>query len=224
MGIVYSPRVVRDGLVLYLDAANVKSYSGSGTAWNDLSGQGNNGTLVNGVSYSTDNKGAMVFDGVNDYVSLPGIIFEKPFTLNLMCSAAEIKNQGFYSSRTIIGKGISIFALFSGSNTIRFDTGDNQWTTGYIIPLSEIVNLTLVVDDNSKKIYVNGILQYSISFTGQVNDISQNVTTIGCSQVDGISFDNFLNGSIPMVQAYNRALTAAEIQQNFEAMRGRYGI
>jgi hypothetical protein len=68
MGIAYNTSIVRDGLVLYLDAANKKSYSGTGTVWKDLSGQSNNGTLVNGVGYSSDNKGAMAFDGVDDYV------------------------------------------------------------------------------------------------------------------------------------------------------------
>ena len=61
--------IVTDGLVLCLDAANPKSYPGSGTTWTDLSGNGNNGTLVNGVGYNSDNGGSLSFDGVNDYVS-----------------------------------------------------------------------------------------------------------------------------------------------------------
>jgi hypothetical protein len=63
------PNIVTDGLVLYLDAANQKSYPGTGTTWNDLSGNGNNGTLVNGPTFNSDNNGSIVFDGVDDYVN-----------------------------------------------------------------------------------------------------------------------------------------------------------
>jgi hypothetical protein len=67
MGIAYNPAIIRSNLVLCLDAANPKSYPGSGTTWTDLSGFGNNGTLINGVGYSSDNLGSLSFDGVNDY-------------------------------------------------------------------------------------------------------------------------------------------------------------
>jgi hypothetical protein len=67
MALSHSPSIVTDGLVLCLDAGNPKSYPGSGTTWTDLSGNGNNGTLVNGVGYSGDNLGSLSFDGVNDY-------------------------------------------------------------------------------------------------------------------------------------------------------------
>jgi hypothetical protein len=70
MGIAYNPRTITDGLVLCLDAANSKSYPGSGTTWTDLSGLGNTGTLVNGVGYSGDNLGSLSFDGSNDRVEL----------------------------------------------------------------------------------------------------------------------------------------------------------
>lgn len=64
------PNIVTDGLVLYLDAANTKSYPGSGTTWNDLSGNGNNGTLINGYIFNSIGNGNLVFDGSNDYVNI----------------------------------------------------------------------------------------------------------------------------------------------------------
>ncbi len=70
MSLHHSPRIVTDGLVLYLDAANPKSYPGTGTSWYDLSGNGNNGTLVNGIGYDSNNRGSMVFDGVDDFISI----------------------------------------------------------------------------------------------------------------------------------------------------------
>ena len=64
----YNPSIVTDGLVLCVDAANTKSYPGSGTTWTDISSKGNNGTLTNGPTFSSGNGGAIVFDGTNDYV------------------------------------------------------------------------------------------------------------------------------------------------------------
>jgi hypothetical protein len=69
MGFYRGPHIVTDGLILSLDAANNKSYPRSGTTWNDLSGNGNNGTLVNGPTFSSANGGSIVFDGTNDVVS-----------------------------------------------------------------------------------------------------------------------------------------------------------
>jgi len=68
MGAAAGPDIVEDGLVLCLDAANPKSYPGSGNTWTDLRGNGNDGTLVNGVGYDSANNGSMVFDGVDDSI------------------------------------------------------------------------------------------------------------------------------------------------------------
>ena len=78
MGVFAGPEIVEDGLVLALDAGNTKSYPGSGTTWTDLSGNGNNGSLVNGVGYNSGNLGSLSFDGVNDYVNF-GNIFNDVF-------------------------------------------------------------------------------------------------------------------------------------------------
>jgi hypothetical protein len=69
MGLGHSPSIVRDGLVLYLDAANPKSYPGSGTTWFDLKGTSNS-TLSNGPTFVNSNKGYFSFDGVNDYTQI----------------------------------------------------------------------------------------------------------------------------------------------------------
>ena len=72
MALAHSPRIVRDGLAFYLDAANTKSYPGSGTTWTDISGKGNDGTLTNGPTFSSDNLGSIVFDGSNDHIGSIG--------------------------------------------------------------------------------------------------------------------------------------------------------
>ena len=68
MSFSYSPKIITDGLVLYLDAANPYSYVSGSTVWNDISRGGNNGTLINGPTFSSANNGSIVFDGTNDYV------------------------------------------------------------------------------------------------------------------------------------------------------------
>ena len=79
----HSPRIITNGLVLALDAANVKSYPGSGTVWKDLSGNNNNGTLVNGVGYNSGNLGYLAFDGTYDYVSINYPAFTSPTELSI---------------------------------------------------------------------------------------------------------------------------------------------
>ena len=74
MAFNYSPNIITDGLVLYLDAANTKSYPGSGTTWRDLSKSQLNGTLTNGPTFNSSNGGSIVFDGVDDYVNLGNVL------------------------------------------------------------------------------------------------------------------------------------------------------
>ena len=69
MSVIGGPDIITDGLVLYLDAANTKSYIGSGTTWKDLSGNSNDGTLTNGPTFDSGNSGSIVFDGVDDFVT-----------------------------------------------------------------------------------------------------------------------------------------------------------
>jgi hypothetical protein len=227
MALHYSPNIVTNGLVLALDASDPKSYSGSGTVWTDRSGNGNNGTLVNDVGYNSANNGSLTFDGVNDYISLNSILSAKPFCISFWVKLTSLKNQSFYTSRTILGHGISIFALgLTGSNTIRFDTGDvtNQWATGYAPTLNVWTNLTLQVTDSEKQLYVNGNFLTSISFTSSVINISPTIATIGVSQINGFNLDNYISGNIGKYLVYNRALSASEIAQNFNATRSRFNI
>ena len=70
MGLAHSPRLVTDGLVLCVDAANTKSYPGSGTTWTDLSGKGNDGSLINGAAFDSGNNGSINIDGSNDRIDV----------------------------------------------------------------------------------------------------------------------------------------------------------
>ena len=105
MSLNHSPKIVTDGLVLCLDAASRKSYPGSGTTWFDRSGNGNNGTLTNGPTFSSDNGGSIVFDGTNDYVNCGttlGNFGTSNFTINFF-----FKTSTSLHPRTFISKSIA---------------------------------------------------------------------------------------------------------------------
>jgi len=229
MGLGHGADIVRNGLVLHLDAANVKSYPGTGTAWVDMSGVGNNGTLINGVGYSTDNKGSMVFDGVNDYAdcgnttSLSDIGGTTNITVSVWAYYNAYGGGGqSYSVMTVKGNPWT-WLLENPSNTFKFritaggadvnvaDTSAHSLNTWY--------NVVGTYDGSSMRIYVNGVLKNTKT---QAGTLATNTSTAKIGTFQGTNYN--LNGKISNVSIYNRALTAVEISQNFEATRGRYVI
>jgi hypothetical protein len=223
MSLAHNPRIVTDGLVLALDAANPKSYPGTGTTWSDLSGNGNNGTLLNGVEYSANNKGSMIFDGVNDFcectdngVSLTSITFDCWLKVNstatffsqllgLKSSAGAIyiapNTTNLFGQLTISGVG----NIGTGSETVSTNTWTNvcvTWESGSTI-----------------KLYLNGIYKrQSVTATGSISGTS------GGFWLARYASGTYINSTIGISKIYNRSLSSAEIQQNFNALRGRYGI
>jgi hypothetical protein len=225
MALAHSPRIVTDGLVLCLDAANPKSYPGSGTSWTDISGNGNNGTLVNGVGYSGDNLGSLSFDGVDDSVD---------------CGTSAVLNVGnnitvnawFYVNSNSAYQPIVSKVLSDGSLGWEVANSSGSFRTTFR-PTATQINLTagsLVVgnwymgtmtfDGVTAKLYLNGTQTGSTSTGGPVTLNSSQPLQIGTR---GIPV-NWYNGNISIAQIYNRALTAQEVQQSFNATRGRYGL
>lgn len=234
MALTHSPRIVTDGLVLCLDAANTKSYPGSGTTWTDLSGNGNNGTLTNGPTFSSANGGSIVFDGVNDYVTIAD-----NSTLNF--------GTGNFTVLVWVG-GISTYP--GGAKTIirkgsRFGGNIAGWG---IVWASNPQDLYFIVGSSSARLegrcFPNGSLngwsgykmlgmQRSGTSWRQIADTS--ITNLGSfsGDVSGNSsvdvgynsvYNSYLSNNISHIQIYNRALTAQEIQQNYNATKGRFGL
>ena len=247
MSITYNTKIVREGLVLHLDAANPKSYPGSGTVWNDLSGNNNNGTLVNGVGYSPDNKGAMVFDGVNDYVTVdyPALALSIPsMTVELWIKTTTTTSLSIFGSSNNLSPNPIIFAInlnrglgTRDTNSIGYtgvyirDTA-NRYLTGYVnSPLYDgnwhcfvwrIVNSAAnaheVFFDGNKQNLINTDVTSPSSFTNFE-------FPIGINSFHGRgTFNAGPLSTYGGTKIYNRALSASEIQQNFEANRGRYNI
>jgi hypothetical protein len=222
MAIVYNSSVVRDGLVLHLDAANPKSYPGSGTVWRDLSGLGNNGTLLNGAVFVSSNLGNIAFDGVNDYVSVPNSESLNPSTSTLVCWAKS--NTATWNSLGFLMSKRDVFVMHPNSGvTVSYYYRLNNTWQNETVTVPDITQWNMYActwDGTAITAFLNGIQIRSGNKTGPLNTSDTGEMTIGRDDGQG----RYMNGSISYSTMYNRALSAAEIRQNFNALRGRYGI
>jgi hypothetical protein len=217
--------VVQSGLVLNLDAGVSSSYPGSGTTWTDLSGSGNNGTLENGVGFDGGNGGSLSLDGVNDYVDC-GNASNFSITLGTVCSWFK-KPHGPGLYKGLVDKGRDGYGAWSLNvdewlNSVTFKvriSGTNRAIIASSYYGNNIWTYTCgTYDGTNLSIYQNGILSNSAQYSGTIGTNSVSVR-VGSAN-DGLYF----SGNIAQASIYNRALTAAEIQQNFNATRGRFGI
>ena len=237
MALSHSPSLVLPGLSLCLDAANPKSYPGSGTTWTDLSGNGNNGTLVNGVGYNSGNLGSLIFDGVDDGVNLPNKsdFYLIPNQNQTNCGWFNTNNTNtstiIYDARNSVGSTVGYFIGVQSGGLLRAwfyytfnDASSLQINTA--ISAGIWYHYAVVFDRNGlMSLYLNGILKSSVNISSfSANDYSINTNpTIGIKSYSGSGISPF-SGNIAQVSIYNRALTPQEIQQNFNATRSRYGI
>ena len=225
------------GLVLNLDAGNSASYPGSGTTWTDLSGLGNNGTLMNGVTYSSSNGGALGFDGSNDYINLPdlSVAEDKDFTYEAWVTAS----LGISTDIMVaIGEGNSTNAnpmsflavgVANGyENTISYRMRNDDATSDKLLTVypPNILNgsphyIAAVGNGTNVSLYVDGIFYSSNTVsTGTVNiDRSR----IGVRPRSSI-YEKYWAKDILLARIYNRALSAIEITKNFNTTKSRYGL
>jgi hypothetical protein len=223
MSLSHSPLIVRDGLVLCLDAANPRSYPKSGTTWSDLAGA-NNGTLTNGPTFDADDKGSIVFDGTNDYVNTG---------VNPSYSAVTISCWFQYSdtyTSIVIGRwdnwntAGSFRVPANGIIGVGGASGYDSMSPDSSLTLSagQWVNTVFTYNGSIYRSYHQGLAGDTISRSHTFSSGLQNIW-IGRRTSDA-SLANYYSGKISNVSIYNRALTASEITQNYNATRGRYGI
>ena len=234
MSITDGPRIVTSGLVVNLDAANTKSYPGSGTTWTDLSGTGNNGTLVNGPTFSTANNGSIVFDGTNDRgtFTVP-VTSSTPQTYEVWVKGtASPSASGGFGYILFISTNVTLvggyFAIGYAGSTLQtneifgsFDAG--SWAsmgTGIIGNSTTVRQIVVTWNNSVTRVYVDGIEKNSRTQTLPPNGFS---TTVAFADANTTPY-RMISGNIYNIKAYNRALTAAEVAQNFNALRGRFGI
>ena len=224
--------IVKDGLVLWLDAGRAESYGGDGTTWRDLSGNGNNGTLQSGVGFTADEGGSLIFDGVNDKVqTINNVNISGDFSATLSVWVKFIELSTGYRCICMFGstgtmEGFSIFsnipAYGSGSIAIGFYGINNAYISS-IVTTNTWYNLTATktpgaVSSSNTKLYINNILQTLVFNTSLTPNATNAVAYVGNDPANEVSNNmNVSNCSI-----YNRALSAAEVSQNYNALKGRY--
>ena len=225
------PTIVTNGLVLNLDAGFVPSYPRTATTWYDLSGNGNNGTLVNGPTFNSANEGSIVFDGTNDYVSIPDVTNVTDFS-NTQNYSVQF---WFYATSNptedpIVEKwngvgGYPYVFRYSNNGTIYIAlwNGTTSNYSGVIsITLNSFHNICGVFSwsTNLLLFYINGVLQSStaLNLTGTIT----NSSPLYLFHRGGSSL--YTSGRISMLNIYNRALSATEVLQNYNATKSRFGL
>jgi hypothetical protein len=220
-----APNIITDGLVLYLDAANTKSYTSSSTTWLDLVGT-NNGTLINGPTFNSANGGSIVFDGTNDYYNLTNSIIDTMNTINIWVNmlATNVCPILYYGSDNFDSNlwtwGIAVYPMgVHGFNEspLNYPT-TNLYTESVTTNMWK--NFTLVRNDSGNvKLYKNGI------FVG--SKIGYGTTAIrnsGDRLYIAKSASTYGNFKIAKTSIYNRALSASEVLQNYNATKTRFGL
>lgn len=231
MGVGYNPKIVTNGLVLALDAGNIKSYPGSGTTWTDLSAVIGNGTLTNGPTFNSQNGGSVVFDGIDDTIncglatqigsSLTGFTISM-WIFSTAAGTKLIAENGTSASTNTFYLAQEDASYFTFAN--YGNTGQDLLFANYTYQLNTWYNLVGTWSSGSlTSLYTNGILTNGTR-TGQgaQTTLINGNTNLFIGSRAGTSFQ--FAGRISNVNIYTRALTAAEIQQNFNALRGRFGI
>ena len=233
MATSYSPKIITDGLVLCLDAGDRKSYSGSGATWTDRSGNGNNGTLTNGPTFSSDNNGLIQLDGTNDNIRTLWGANHNPYN-NPITVSCWFKIDGLTKSMIILSTGQSRGntdqnqRLYFGINTtlsekfgwgIRSSPWGSSQITGITANTSDWFHVALVINSSNAYCYVNNVLRHTkaVNSTYVLND----ELWVGTHNNDT---DYEFHGKISNVMVYEKDLSEAERTQNYNATKGRFGL
>lgn len=234
------PRIVTDGLILCLDAGNNKSYSGSGTSWFDLSGNNNNGTLINGPNYTSADKGSIVFDGTNDYIQLPNNFFAYPslttLTISLWFKSTQNTGGTLFGQQNTnnpsVTSGYVPVIYLTSLGYVRLEmfwTGNTNNTiiSSNFSPYNNNIwhNIVATYSSGTQTLYIDGIYINQQSGITLINYTSIYYYFIGAGWPAGRGLGStYFNGSISNFYFYNRALSYAEILQNYNSTKGRYGL
>jgi hypothetical protein len=204
--------LISDGLLLYYDAGNINSYPGSGNTWFDISGNSNNGTLINSPTYSTDNGGSIVFDGVDDYVQYTGI------TISTACVWGIIDTGADGDLRCLVGAGASIdgaLRIENGSFRSSPDPNDFHFNNTSRLMINGVSNLP---NNGNSFIVPNGRSLTQNFYVGAI------ITPRVASTISHIFLGRVLKGKISVVALYNRQLSNEELLQNYNYQKSRFGL
>jgi len=211
-----NPSIITNGLVVHLDAGDPRSYTGSGTTWSDLSGNGLDATLTNGPTYSNVNNGTIVLDGVNDYIQLPtssSLTMTGDFTFScwilLRTNATSPHIWSTPDAQTLqLNLSDIIYYNSTNGNQVFGSYTTNNW-----------YNIVLSRTGSTMTAFLNGQRKFSNTYS-----VTHNFSGIGIGYRSISPTGYYWPGNLPNVNVYNRGLSSSEVMQNFNAMRVRYGV
>jgi len=226
-----SLNTVTDGLVLYLDAANPKSYVSGSTTWYDLSIGGNIGTLSSGVTYNYSNGGSLNFNGVNDFVRInTNLNISTEFTLEYVLLIKQLPTTGQYFYNFFNGSGYQINGIYGefgvGNGNIKYFSLCNLnayrlSTSVYIFNhvINTIYYVSVTYQNRTLKGYVNGVLRGTSNLNFDPLNNTSGITTLASANSYNYSPINMYS-----FKYYNRALSLSELLQNYNAAKSRFGL
>jgi hypothetical protein len=215
--------------VFYLDASSPSSYFSpiSSTIWKDISGNRITGSLINGPTFNSANEGNFVFDGADDYVSVNGSVTTSTATFISWIKRNGTQGQydGILFSRSTVVITDATGINFNTSNQLGYHwngtTSTYLWNSGLTIPDSTWCMCAVAVSTSSATAY----LGQSSGITTSTNNVSHTSSTLSNILVARDSFESrYFNGNIAIAQIYNRALSAQEVLQNYNATKTRFGL
>ena len=223
-----TPPIVTNGLVLYADAANRQSYTSGSITWNDLSGNNNSGSLTNGPTFSTFGGGSIVFDGVNDFINMsstPLFNFTSDLTLNTwIYNVSSSNGLGLITKGPEFGNFDYDYMLYITTNSTSLSlfkknsAGVGESLSIGVTLLNRWVNICVTKQGTTTRFFINGVLNSTQNFVDGSIRTSPNLLNIGRG------WNSAFAGNIPITQLYNRALTAQEVTQNYNATKTRFNL
>ena len=224
-GFANNAPLVTDGLVFYVDAGNSSSYPGSGTTWTDLIGS-NDGTLTNGPTYSSANAGSIAFDGSNDWSSHSSVSSAWPVTMSCWAKFDSFNNNTLMAqsdvsaSNQFFGFGQK---LNNSQNLLRiynYTVSFNEALGSTVVSTGQWYNITAVFESNtSKKLYLNGALEATLTVS---HTYPTGIDTMSISSFQRTSPGGYHDGDIACAMVHNKALSADEVLQNYNALKNRF--
>jgi hypothetical protein len=190
----------------------------------DLSGIANNGTLTNGPTFDSSNGGIITFDGVDDYIHIPHSSSIAPSTGSISVEAIFKASAAGSAYNNIIYNKENEYEMSAGGGVISIAFRPNwAWVGDTAFNTNQWYHTMLTYDQSYQRLYVNGVQVYSAALSGAIGNVYSEPLRIGARGGTGSAY-GFFNGSIPVVKVYNRALSANEVLQNFNAQKTRFGI
>ena len=232
MAISYYPSINLSGLILLLDSANSNSYSGSGSTWYDLSGRGNDATLINTPTFNSGtNKGAFTFASASsEYATCPAQSTFSAFTVEVWIKfntvpssrVAAIVTQEYPGVNSRINysvgfNGVNGTGAFDGKLNVGFYDGTWRLTSGFTPSTGVWYHVALTYNGSTIIQYVDGASQSTLSYAGTPTTSGGLIRLM--RRWDDV---DYIDGVLPIVRIYNRALSATEILNNYNAVKGRF--